>query len=185
MNLLFRFFYIILKNLILTRPMGVNDISIIKFRVLPTDLDLNFHMNNGRYLTIMDIGRTEFLIRFGMLKYVLSEKLGAVAGGVNIVFFKPLNPFDKYELQTSVISWDTHWFYLRQDFVKDGLIMARAIAKVTFLKKGKRINTDFLLDKIGQNNFKKQTPSYLNEILSGEKTLIEEVKKTNRHHSSQ
>jgi acyl-CoA thioesterase FadM len=180
MNLLFRFFSNIFKNLILKRPMSTNDVSIINFRVLPTDLDLNFHMNNGRYLTIMDIGRTEFLIRFGMLKIVLSEKLSPVAGGVNIIYFKALNPFDKYQLQTSLTSWDDHWFYLKQDFVREGKVVARAIAKVTFLKKGKKLNTTELLTKLNHTEKKLEFPSYLNNILEGEKKLINEVKEFNK-----
>lgn len=37
----------------LVLPEGV---SIVTFRVWPHDLDLSVHMNNGRYLTLMDLG---------------------------------------------------------------------------------------------------------------------------------
>ena len=40
-----------------------HEISKLTFRVWPTDLDLSLHMNNGRYLTIMDIGRLDFMVR--------------------------------------------------------------------------------------------------------------------------
>jgi acyl-CoA thioesterase FadM len=128
----------------------------------------------------MDIGRIEFLIRYGMLKYLLSEKISSVAGGVNIVFFKALNPFDRYQLHTSIASWDEHWFYLKQDFVKDDKIMARAIAKVTFLKNGKKINTDDFLSKLNHNELKPEYPDYLTDMLAGEKILINGVKETNK-----
>ncbi len=36
------------------------------FRVLPTDLDVLGHMNNGVYLSIMDLGRMDLLQRSGI-----------------------------------------------------------------------------------------------------------------------
>mgnify|MGYP003290859366 CR=1 FL=1 len=38
---------------------GVLDDSRVCFRVLPNDCDVNLHMNNGRYWTIMDLGRAD------------------------------------------------------------------------------------------------------------------------------
>ena len=32
-------------------------------RVLPNDLDLLWHMNNGRYLSLMDQGRVDLMVR--------------------------------------------------------------------------------------------------------------------------
>ncbi len=37
--------------------LGILETSVLRFRVWPNDLDFNFHLNNGRYLTLMDIGR--------------------------------------------------------------------------------------------------------------------------------
>jgi len=160
--------------------MSVKDTSVIKLRVLPNDLDLNMHMNNGRYPTVMDIGRTEYTIRLGLHKVIMKEKLGAVAAGVNISFLKPLNLFASYELHTKVISWDNMWFYIEQQFVKDGLIMAHAIAKVTFLKGRKKVSPDFVLSKLGEPIEKPEMPNYLKELIHGEKEMINLVREHNR-----
>ncbi|MDC0434241.1 thioesterase family protein [bacterium] len=34
--------------------------------VLPNDLDLTMHMNNGRYLTICDFNRVDLFVRSGL-----------------------------------------------------------------------------------------------------------------------
>ena len=39
----------------------------IAFRVWPNDCDLNLHLNNGRYLTFMDLGRVHLLAQIGLL----------------------------------------------------------------------------------------------------------------------
>ena len=38
-------------------------VSRCRFCVAPTDLDINLHMNNGRFLQIMDIGRRDWMLR--------------------------------------------------------------------------------------------------------------------------
>ena len=40
--------------------------SELTFRVWPTDLDVFRHVNNGRYLSFMDLGRTDLIVRSGL-----------------------------------------------------------------------------------------------------------------------
>ena len=49
--------------------------SSLAFRVSPGDIDVNRHMNNGRYLTIMDLGRIDVLIRTGLWREMNRQKL--------------------------------------------------------------------------------------------------------------
>ena len=54
MTMLFRALWILLT----ARWRGSLDLlgeSVLSFRVMPGDLDVNLHMNNGRYLTLMDM----------------------------------------------------------------------------------------------------------------------------------
>jgi len=38
-------------------PLAPTDVGRVRFRVLPTDLDLQGHMDNGVHLSLMDLGR--------------------------------------------------------------------------------------------------------------------------------
>ena len=57
---------------VLTEPdrfrgsLDVMGTSVLTMRVWPTDLDMNVHMNNGRYLQIMDVARAEWMMRTGV-----------------------------------------------------------------------------------------------------------------------
>ena len=44
-------------------------------RVWPNDLDTNAHMNNGRYLTLMDLGRFDLMTQCGLVGTVLKKKV--------------------------------------------------------------------------------------------------------------
>ena len=55
------------------------DSSTLRFRVWPHDLDLSFHLNNGRYLTLMDLGRLDVMVRSGLWREVLHHKWTPIA----------------------------------------------------------------------------------------------------------
>lgn len=182
MNLFIRFFFNIIKNLLFQRPLDLMGTSIIKCRVWLNDIDLNFHMNNGRYLTIMDIARTDYLVRTGLHKIMIKEKLGGVAAAVNISFLKELSPLSKYTVETKVIDWDDMWFYMQQQFIQDGFIKAHAIVKVTFLKKRKKIAPLEIMNMVPNHKKieKPDTPQYLEKLLQGEKHMITTLRDHNR-----
>ena len=181
MNLYLRFFVNILKNLLFPKPLDVFSQSSLKMRVLPNDLDANLHMNNGRFLTLMDIGRSDFTMRVGLHKAMLREKWGAVATAINVVYLRPLKVFDQYELRTKLLSWDDMWFYMEQRFVKDGMIVASAVVKATFVKGNKRIAPQQVIEKtVPHIPQAPDFPDYLKELVEGEDAFIKRLKEHNK-----
>ena len=85
MNLILRLIKVLVAALFGQR-LGVLDSSILTFRVWPNDLDINLHMNNGRYLTIMDLGRADLMIRCGLGKVILKRRWMPVLGAVTIQY---------------------------------------------------------------------------------------------------
>ena len=80
MNLWLRVLHLIITSFFRPRLDPVRDVSRLTFRVWPHDLDTSLHMNNGRYWTLMDLGRTDIMIRSGLWRPILEERLGACGG---------------------------------------------------------------------------------------------------------
>ena len=80
-------------------------------RVWPNDLDLNIHANSGRYLSFMDVGRLDLLVRMRLLRKVLSKKWRPMVGGAMISYRKSLMPFERFAIRSRVLCWDEKWFY--------------------------------------------------------------------------
>ncbi|KMY68779.1 hypothetical protein AAU61_04035 [Desulfocarbo indianensis] len=106
--------------------------SRVRFLVWPNDIDTNFHLNNGRYLTLMDLGRWDLALRNGLMRLVFKNHWQPLAGGVAIRYRRPLPPFRPFELTTRLVGWDHKWFYLEQCFVQDGRAKARALVRLLF-----------------------------------------------------
>lgn len=134
MNLWFRMIWLFLTASwrgSLTLPEAV---SVLNLRVWPTDLDISLHMNNGRYLTLMDLGRTDLILRSGLWRHVMDNKWTPIASAVTIRFRRELRPFQKFRLETRMLCWDATLAIIEQTFVidggaRDGQVAARALFK--------------------------------------------------------
>lgn len=138
MNLYFRLLIVFLSSFFREKLESIFSVSELTFRVLPHDLDLNGHMNNGRYLVIMDLGRLDLIMRNGTMRFMMKQKSVPILGASKIRYRIPLSPFQRYKLQTQILCWDDKWAYMEQRFViadgskKDGAVAAIAIVKGNF-----------------------------------------------------
>src|SRR5258708_4111150 len=62
----------------------------IVMRVWPNDLDMNLHMNNGRFFSAADIGRFDWWLRTGLWRKVIARGWRPIAGDANARFSRAL-----------------------------------------------------------------------------------------------
>lgn len=102
--------------------LGVLDEDRVRMRVWPNDIDLNLHLNNARYLNLMDYGRTHLLARSGLLEHILRSRWQPLVGAVWMTYRRSLPVFSQFTLASRLVCWDERWFYLEQTFTgRDGL----------------------------------------------------------------
>lgn len=134
MKLWFRILYVILSYRKRSK-LRIDEVSKITLRVWPNDLDIYRHVNNGVFLTMMDLGRFDQGLRTG--HWQQWNKLGWYPIVVNstITYRKSLEPWQKFDIETKVIGWDDIAYYVEQRFVRNGEIYAKAIMRGRFLKR--------------------------------------------------
>ncbi|MGZ0212233.1 MAG: acyl-CoA thioesterase [Actinomycetales bacterium] len=163
MNLIFR---TILHRILSTRrsPLGVRDVGTMSLRVLPTDIDVLRHMNNGVYFSIMDIGRMDLLIRSGGWQKLSAKGYYPVMANETISFRKSLNLWKKFDLETRVVGYDAKAVYVEQRFVVGGEIYAQAMTRARFLKRsGGTVTVAELLETIGWDGEQPVLPEWVND----------------------
>jgi len=94
-------------------------------------------MNNGIYLTLMDVARFDMLKRSGAWKACKKASIHPVVVGETISFRKSLKLGQKFSIETGVLGWNEVAFFIRQRFVVDGQIYAEAVVRLRFLKSPK------------------------------------------------
>jgi len=120
------------------------------FRVLPTDLDTLMHVNNGRYLTLMDLGRYDLLSRSGFWKESARRGWYAVVAAQTITYKRSLTLGERFSLRTRVLGVDERAVYIEQTFVRQGAVVARAVVQARFLRReGGSVTPDEILAATG------------------------------------
>lgn len=107
----------------------MGDTIELQLRVWPSDVDVNGHMNNGRYMTITDLALIEYFTRAGFLPIALRKGWRPMLGGSMISFRRGLKPFRIYTLRFSMQCWDERWNYFSFEFEHAGQTMASGITK--------------------------------------------------------
>ncbi len=126
------------------RPLGP---SITPFRVLPGDLDLLGHMNNGVYFSIFDLARTDLMLRSGLMSKMRERGWYAVVKAETASFRSSLKPFRRFDVETRVLGWDERHLYLQHRVLSGGRVATSAVIQARFLGRGgERIAPEQLLD---------------------------------------
>ena len=94
-------------------------------------------MNNGKFLSLQDLGRFDLLMRSGAWQDWANHGWYPVVVAENITFRKSLKLFERFEIETKAVGWDDIAVYLEQRFVVKGEIYSRSIVRVRLLKRSR------------------------------------------------
>lgn len=137
------------------------------FRVWFHDIDAFGHMNNGRYLQIMDAARTDWMRRTRVLDKILGLGCTALLGGTVIRHCKPLRPFQRYAVNTSLLTWEDRWVFLRHSFHSTkGELMAVGYSRAAICKKGKWVAPQSIADSLCPGTNPPQMPAVVRNWLA-------------------
>jgi acyl-CoA thioesterase FadM len=89
----------------------------LSFRCLPTDLDFNFHLNNARYLMLADVGRIDLFFRTGLVAMARSKGWAPMLGGVQTVFVREIRLWQRFQVASSIETWDGSQVIGRHRFI--------------------------------------------------------------------
>lgn len=117
----------------ITAPsLGLLDPLCIPMRVWPSDLNLGMHMDNVRYLQLMNMARNELFLRSGIRRLMLRRRLGLPLAACEMRYRRSLLPWQRFELQTRIVGWDEKRFYIQQSFRRQDKVAAEGVFRCAF-----------------------------------------------------
>ena len=162
-------------------PVSLFDESSTYFRVLPTDVDVLMHMNNGRYFSLMDLARINLLIRSKHFFTFKKNKIYPVIASEMIRFRKSLDLFQRFELTSKMIGWDDKFVYVMHHFKVKGEVYALSLIKARFLHQGGgKVNPDELLALIGHQQASPPLPNWVKDWQRADQTFYDEALEINK-----
>ena len=179
MNLYLRLLLTVLKALRGPRVQPGETVELA-LCVLPNDLDLNGHMNNGRYLTIVDLGLVTMFVRSGFARLCIKNKWRPMGGGSVVYFRRGLTLFQRYTLRFSLVGWDEYWNYCRFEFVRGGEVCATGFVKGAAARRGGLVPNTEIYALLGHGAPSPELPAELRTWIDADRLLGARVKNSAR-----
>jgi acyl-CoA thioesterase FadM len=102
------------------------------------------------YLSLMDLGRVDLMQRAGLARQMAARGWYPVVVAETIQFRRSLTLFQRFEIETRVLSWDDKAFLLGQRFLRGNETIAHALVRARFLSRsGERVIPADILPLVG------------------------------------
>ena len=154
----------VFKTLFLAKfgsSLDIDEESVLRMRVLLGDTDIYPELNNGRHLTLMDIGRLDLAQRTGLLRIVHRQKWGFAVAGASVRFRSRLKAFKRFRLHTRIVAIDDRWIYFHQNTIQNGNIHSSALVRAGITSKQGLIPVKKVLEAMGVPDWDPGMPKWV------------------------
>ena len=94
--------------------LGLCETHVSQHRCWPWDLDPWMELNNGRTLTLYDLGRIPMAVRTGLTGVLRARGWGITVAGNTTRYRRRIHAFARFEMRSRCIGWDARFFYVEQ-----------------------------------------------------------------------
>lgn len=116
----------------------------------PWDLDLWMELNNGRTLTLYDLGRIPLAQRTGLIDLLKRQTWGLTIAGSVVRYRRRVRMWDRVEIRSHVLGWDRRFFYIEQSMWRpDGTCTSQAVFRAALTDDKGIVTTDRIAAALG------------------------------------
>ncbi|WP_068303168.1 acyl-CoA thioesterase [Pararhodobacter sp. CCB-MM2] len=102
------------------KPLGLFDTHVSQHCCWPWDLDPWRELNNGRTLTLFDLGRVPMCSRIGLNDALMKQGWGMTVAGSTVRYRRRVKIMQAVEMRSRLLGWDHRFFYMEQSMWRDG-----------------------------------------------------------------
>jgi acyl-CoA thioesterase FadM len=151
-------------------PLPVLGTHVSWHRCWPQDIDVFIEMNNGRILTILDLGRTILAQRVGLLGALKANRWGLTMAGVSVRYRRRIKPFVRFRTISRCVGWDDRFFYLDQSIWIGDECAAQALYRSAITDKSGIVGPDKLFNFIGFQGDRPTLPPWVQSWIDADAT---------------
>ena len=130
----------------------------------PWDLDPWNELNNGRALTLLDLGRVGWTLRMDVMKTMRAHKWGMAVAGSTVRYRRRVQMFHKLELRTRMTGWDDKFFYFEQSAWKsDGECAYHAVLRAALTSRKGLVAPGELVNALDRNIQQPDLPAWIQQ----------------------
>ncbi|MEL6838618.1 MAG: acyl-CoA thioesterase [Pseudomonadota bacterium] len=162
----------LIKEVLRARRMPVLsplDTHVSHHRCWPQDIDQFIEMNNGRILTILDLGRTGLAQRVGLLRALSKNRWGLTVAGSSVMYRKRIRPFVKFRVVSKCVGWDERFMYLDQSMWIDDQCAVQALYRTAVTDRNGIVRPERLMAAMGLRDQSPAFPEWVQRWIDADK----------------
>ena len=137
----------------------------------PQDLDVFFELNNGRALTLYDLGRMAMAQRAGLVAVLRREKWGLTMAGSHVRFRRRIHGFELFEVRSRARCWDDKFVYIEQSMWKrNGECASHVLYRAAVTDRNGIVKPPRVLAALGQDMTSPPVPEWIANWIAAEAT---------------
>ena len=136
----------------------------------PWDIDPFMELNNGRTLTLYDLGRFGLFQRVGIVDVMKAQNWGGTVAGSTMRYRRRLRMFDRFELRSHLIGWDDKFFYAEQSMWRNGDCASHGLLRLAITDRKGLVRTDRVAAKCDHNPVSPPLPDWVRAWIDADAT---------------
>jgi acyl-CoA thioesterase FadM len=112
------------------KPLPLDGVHVSTHYCLPVDLDVWMELNNGRTLTLYDLGRIPLVRRVGILDMLKQNGWSFTIAGSSVRYRKRVTVFNKLEMRSKIVGRDARFLYVVQSMWHKGEATSSALFRL-------------------------------------------------------
>lgn len=118
-------------------------------------------MNNGRMLTLYDLGRFQLAARAGLIDALIKNGWALTIAGSSTRYRKRITTFQRFETRSRLVCWDARFMYLEQSMWTKGECASHVLYRTAALKAGKVVTPDEVAAALGIDGAPPEIPAWV------------------------
>lgn len=151
-------------------PLGLTDTHVSHHICWPWDLDMWAELNNGRTLTLFDLGRIPLAVRTGLVGILRQKRWGITVAGNSVRYRRRVRAFERLEMHSRCIGWDDKFLYMEQSMWKAGECTSHMLIRSAVTSKAGIVNPTEVLAAMGKAVQRPALPDWVNAWTAADAT---------------
>ena len=148
--------------------LSIDQASETSFICRPWDIDIFLEMNNGRILTLYDLGRFDLAIRSGLSGILRRKRWGLVVAGASVRYRRRVRMFDKVTMRSQLVGFDERWVYIMQSMWVTDQPTSSILLRTGVTRKGGVIPVSEVLEAFERPDWKLEPEGWVQDWIASE-----------------
>jgi acyl-CoA thioesterase FadM len=136
----------------------------------PWDIDPWLELNNGRVLTLYDLGRIPLASRTGLVRVTRANGWGLTVAGNSVRYRRRVQTFQRFEMQSRCIGWDARFFYVEQSMWRRGECTNQMLLRMAVIAAGGMIAPGRVAAELGHAGATPALPDWVQAWIAADAT---------------